>query len=71
MTLRLAFLPGKLCDGESENQILTCLPCTKTLVMDGARLSTSLLKRLAAWRTTDLGAKKKAGQRLTNLKDDE
>lgn len=23
--------------------------------MDGARLSTTLLKRLAAWRTTDLG----------------
>lgn len=51
--------------------ILTCLPCTKTLVMDGARLSTTLLKRLAARRTTDLRAKKKAGQIFTNRKDDE
>lgn len=33
---------------------LTCLPCTKTLVILGARLSTSLVKRLAARRTTDL-----------------
>lgn len=46
-------------------QTLTCLPCTKTLVMDGARLSTTLLKRLAARRTTDLGAEKRAGQRVT------
>jgi hypothetical protein len=54
-----------------EKHILTCLPCTKTLVMDGARLSTTLLKRLAARRTTDLGVKKRAGQMFTNLKDDE
>lgn len=38
---------------------LTCLPCTKTLVILGARLSTSLVKRLAARRTTDLVGKKK------------
>lgn len=37
---------------------LTCLPCTKTLVILGARLSTSLVKRLAARRTTDLVGEK-------------
>jgi hypothetical protein len=36
--------------------------------MDGARLSTTLFKRLAARRTTDLRAKKKAGQIFTNRK---
>lgn len=36
------------------------MPCTKTLVIDGARLSTSLPKRLAAKRTTDLRAENRA-----------
>jgi len=39
--------------------------------MDGARLSTTLFKRLAARRTTDLRAEKKAGQIFTNRKEGE
>lgn len=43
---------------------LTCLPCTKTLVILGARLSTSLVNRLAARRTTDLVDEKTQEQSL-------
>lgn len=45
---------------------LTCLPCTKTLVILGARLSTSLVNRLAARRTTDLVGEKTLDVRQNN-----
>lgn len=48
---------------------LTCLPCTKILVILGARLSTSLVKRLAASRTTDLVGKKTEEQSWQHDKD--